>query len=1663
MKMMKKLLCCLMCLALLMSSMPAALAEETTLQVIFQGLWARGDGSWTGQGLTGRFSVMQDGAEIGVLENTGAGWNTLTLVNPGNVTLVPDMDAMPSGYMINAQGYSVSVAEGKSNAAPVIVYANAGLFTVQASANQAFELLGAQGAHVMTFAADEQGFYCPEMAIAAGVYVLRSEGWEDKVFQLPVYMGMPAQIVALTADFVSNAVANIAPAATEIPTAEPTAIPTEVPTAEPTAEPTPVPTAEPTEVPTAVPTEATTEAPTAEPTEEPTAVPTEAPTAEPTAEPTPVPTAKPTEVSTEIPTEEPTAAPNAEPTATPTEVPTEEPTAAPTEAPTAEPTPEPTAEPTATPEPVPVGSLSIESEGTGSAAYQLSLRGAEIAQGELIPGSEVYLTGVPEGEYLLTVSLPEDVMLAGFNGYPVDMLGQAQWQIVVEPDTDNLYGVEMEKLSSLTASFQELEGQTVTLTGLNHSASAVISGGQASLTGLRADVYTVTVPVAEDSFTGEGWTVSGGTAVANITIQPGEAAVLPELAYIIRADVSGRVARADGSGVEGAQITVLDGAGNAVAQTASDSSGAWIVTGLPEGGYTIRTDAGSGLAAADLAVTIEGEAGVSGLTVTAAKPASIHARSFIDKNNNGTRGTYEKFLPGIEVTAMLVSGGELIPVATAVTGDDGYAKLENIPAGEYVLRAKMPEGYGFGAQGKELRATHSVFVQSDNQVHDSVAFTVGEGDSVSAGVGALTLCTVTGTVWQDTNADGVWQEEEPRQAGVIVTMTGEKNGMVYETVSGEDGVFTISRARHGSYDLTFTLPEGKMFTRYSKTGGSRRSIITAEGTNVATDAIVLKTGDVLENRNIGVMEGATITGLCFKDANYNGYYDEGEDVLPGVELELMRQSTGKKITSTVSGEDGTFAFRGLRGSTFKIEALLPEGAAYTRVVDDPAGNQFAARPGRRQQTLSNIVLEDFGTYHLVVGAVFQGTVSGVAYLDDNFSGTMDEGEKIVTGLGVVLQDESGSKVAEGRTNGRGRYTFENINPGSYRLVLDAKRGYAFTKLGEGNVILNTGDGSGASEVFAVELGTNLQTMDLGMILPGTVEGLVFADSNDNGLRDGSEGGLLGTTVRLMDENGEQFSAVIGADGAFRFDAVMPGRYYLRYELPADGVFAEINAQGNHILGEGNVGAGEWFDFAVGSHVTAPVCGGLTLGSVTGTAFADHNGNGLMDAGEEALSGVTVSLTPAREGLTAQTVTTGDDGSFALTGLRPDTWQLSVTYPEGYVSSRTTGTTLPLTHGLNSQTVALSVPMGEMWIQQSLGGVIPAELTGYLWLDENNDGLWSDGEATPAGEKVMILDQSTGEVYDTMTTDENGEFETLGLTPGLYTLAYSLSAKNALPKAGDTTFTAEDGMLVMRDVQVSEGDKAGGMMLGVVRLTELGGQVWVDMGSQVKALSGANVTLSGSGVEQSVTTGGDGRYSFAGLLPGQYLISVTVPEGQVVVEPGDVRLTEGGMVSIMEDCSGLSARSGDVTVAMGQDQPGLDIGSVLPGRIGDRVWLDLNENGLQDDGEEGFPGVTIDLVREGEVVASTVSDQYGYYAFNGVYPATYTLRAQWPAEVEPTQQREDMPFIVSVLTESGESSPVTVGSDQRNYNADLGFKLVQPGKYPAGYGEGATQDWTRIGW
>ena len=93
------------------------------------------------------------------------------------------------------------------------------------------------------------------------------------------------------------------------------------------------------------------------------------------------------------------------------------------------------------------------------------------------------------------------------------------------------------------------------------------------------------------------------------------------------------------------------------------------------------------------------------------------------------------------------------------------------------------------------------------------------------------------------------------------------------------------------------------------------------------------------------------------------------------------------------------------------------------------------------------------------------------------------------------------------------------------------------------------------------------------------------------------------------------------------------------------------------------------------------------------------------------------------------------------------------------------------------------------------------------------------------------------------------------------------------------------------------------------------------------------------------------------------------------------------------------------------------------------------------------------------MAQTVTDQYGYYRFNDLYPGAYVLHVIYPGEVVPTVFRDDYAGVTSVMQETGiDSYVVHVVSGGVNRNADVGFTLINSSVYPEGYGEGATQKW-----
>jgi protocatechuate 3,4-dioxygenase beta subunit len=697
-------------------------------------------------------------------------------------------------------------------------------------------------------------------------------------------------------------------------------------------------------------------------------------------------------------------------------------------------------------------------------------------------------------------------------------------------------------------------------------------------------------------------------------------------------------------------------------------------------------------------------------------------------------------------------------------------------------------------------------------------------------------------------------------------------------------------------------------------------------------------------------------------------------------------------------------------------------------------------------------------------------LAGGLFADANYNGLYDDGEEPVSGVPVRLLDQEGETVASAKTNASGRFTFEDLMPLAYTLAVEKPAGFMFTKLAEGESrsrVQLVEQNEGLTDIIPVALGEQVSGVYAGIILPACVQGQVFADINDDGLLTQGEGGYEGVQVSLCNESGEVVqSTATSADGAFAFADLHPGRYSLSYLLPEDTVYAIKTAGGSEIAGEDLAASSEVFDLTIGETKQAPLCGAVALGRISGTAFHDVNANGVMEEGEEALPGVRFTLLSVAAGQEAGNAATGSDGSFLLDRLRPGKYTLNASLPSGMIFTRA-GANILMNPSLEEQgSLDIEITMGQRLDSRLVGAVLPANLTGYVWLDANNNGLQEPEEALLSGLQVQVFDTLTGSAFATLTTDESGAYQVPVMQPGTYDLTVllmenSIAADNG---AGENMFVdSTPGSIVLSGLTLAEGEAIADIRAGVKQYTSISGTAWADEQGTVLPLAGAQISLYGNDLQtpiKTILTGEDGAYLFDQLMPGEYSIGAALPQGYLFVKPQDKRLQSGEAVSIVADIT--AGLSNAFTLNMGQNQAGLNVGAVKTGKLGDFAWLDENANGLQDAGEPGIPGLNVVLVQEGQQVAATVTDAYGYYLFDNVYPMLSQVQVSMYPEIVPTTQRTDYPLLVSALSgvqgEMTNTGDVMVTSGGRNFDCDLGFVLKEGSKRPDAIQPPPAQKW-----
>jgi hypothetical protein len=489
------------------------------------------------------------------------------------------------------------------------------------------------------------------------------------------------------------------------------------------------------------------------------------------------------------------------------------------------------------------------------------------------------------------------------------------------------------------------------------------------------------------------------------------------------------------------------------------------------------------------------------------------------------------------------------------------------------------------------------------------------------------------------------------------------------------------------------------------------------------------------------------------------------------------------------------------------------------------------------------------------------------------------------------------------------------------------------------------------------------------------------------------------------------------------------------------------------------------------------------GSIGNRVWNDLNNNGLQDAGEPGIQGVTVELLdgagnpidsdPATAGVQPTTRVTNALGEYLFTGLAAGDYKVRFsTLPAGYnASPKAAGTNRDIDSDGNaiaagtSTTDIVSLASGEERLDIDFGLFNPTAPVGqigdFVWFDSNNNGIQDASEQGVPGVTVSLLDASNA-VIATTVTDANGLYRFVNLANATYSVKFS-----NLP-AG-FTFSPKD--LGGNDNTDSDADPTTGVTgtytiaAGNTNLTvdagiystraALGDYVWFDAnnnGTQdatEKGIAGVTVTIydASNVAVTSAITDQNGRYFFSNLNPGTYTVGFGTTPGKLVFTTKDVVSAGDAADSDVDPATG---KTGSYTLVAGQVNLTVDAGlkPLVPATVGDFVWFDLDRNGIQDPGEPGVPGVIVTLYNAAnQVVGSAVTDGNGAYLISNVPAGTgyYVVfsnkpdpSAAWTLQNVGGTAASDN----SKADATGKTTPFNVADGQNVNNIDAGvFRLI----------------------
>ena len=600
--------------------------------------------------------------------------------------------------------------------------------------------------------------------------------------------------------------------------------------------------------------------------------------------------------------------------------------------------------------------------------------------------------------------------------------------------------------------------------------------------------------------------------------------------------------------------------------------------------------------------------------------------------------------------------------------------------------------------------------------------------------------------------------------------------------------------------------------------------------------------------DVDVFNPGSIQGNVLQDTNNDG---NGDTAIADVELTLL-DSDGNTIATTTTDTNGNYVFDNLLPGNYTVVQTQPAGLESVSENEGGADNDGFAQGSLLNNQISAIVSpEENDLANDFVEATTAPTLYKLGnrvWNDENGNGSIDGNEPGIAGVTVNLLDNSGNAIASTTTDADGYYLFSDIPAGDYVVEIapdnfnsgrvlenlvsstidetnpnnDADsndNGLGRTPdptngIRSGTITLGPGTSEPTGETDVAPSGNtndpdnqaNL-TVDFGMFEPTRVGDTVFNDTDLDGIQDPGETGVPDVTVTLT---GGGTDGVIGTGGddttvttttdengnySFAIDNPDPNEdYQVTFEpasLPTGASFTTANAGSDDTVDSDADSSGETsvFNLTPGVNDLSIDAGIVQAATVGDTVFEDIDGDGIQDAGEPGLPGVTVTLTGAgADGVigtaddTTVTTTTDSNGNYSFDINSPDpTEEYQVSFDISNLPADSEFTTTDAGNDDNFDSDANSsgvtpiftVASGENNLSLDAGVIRPASLGDTVFEDTDGDGIQDAGEPGISEVTVTLTGGGTDGVIGTggddttvtTTTDSNGNYSFDNLNPG----------------------------------------------------------------------------------------------------------------------------------------------------------------------------------------------------------------------------------------------------------------------------------------------------------